>query len=144
MRRVELMHLRLERWGMWRLMQGSGKLGFAGVRLGAAALEARDPWGAQAVVPISDVEGSETDAAVRALADELRQTVEAAYLGRGTVGDRAARLGISRAAWKERLCRADLALQAWLAERERQAAERRQVLLRGVLPALPAVRGLTR
>lgn len=126
MARIDWVEQRLENWARWLATRGSGALGFASVNL-SEANAGRDGYVTSAV-PISDVEASVTDDAVRRLPGELRAVVESAYLSSDFERVRLARLCISKSTYHERIGRAHrLLAEHFQAREDRQRAERERV-----------------
>lgn len=127
MARDEWMEQRLQNWARWKLMAGSGVLGYAAVNL-AQADAGRDGY-VEARVPINEVDASETDQAVQQLHPPvLRLTVVAYYTRRGGMREVTRALGCAEATVHARIAQAHTQLVAFLAETKRRAdAERRRV-----------------
>lgn len=133
MARITEMEYRLKNWARWRLCFGGGVLGYSAVQLGVEPNQQRDPYAA-AVVPVNDVEGSETDDAVNKMPGEVKATVHEFYLGRGGMADHLKRLCCAEATLYARLAKADRLLQDhFTVRREKRDAERERLeLLRAV------------
>lgn len=124
--RIDDIERRLLNWARWRLGGTAGGLGFASVNL-EAALSARDD-SRQSVVPTSDAEAVDTDAAVLALDSALRRTVEVVYLSGGGMAGKARKLACSEATVYSRVGQAHWQIAAWLADlATRRRAERERV-----------------
>jgi len=129
MARIDWVEQRLQNWARWRLMQGSGVLGYAGVDLTKLADSdaGRDGY-ITATIPISDIEAGETDAVVQRLPSELRATVESAYTGKGTMRERCTRLCITEDTFYRRVDRAHrLMAEHWRHKQAMQAEERARI-----------------
>ena len=120
MARIEEVERRLLNWARWRAGAGSGGMGFASVNMAACGDRSGNR---ESVIPTLDCEAEETDRAVMALASELRATVEAIYLGNGTMAAKARRLCVTEDGINRRIGRAHARIQAWVADlaRVRQA-----------------------
>lgn len=126
MARTEWIDQRLQNWARWRLNRGGGMLGFASVNL-ADPNAGRDGY-IEAPIPTSDVEASETEAAVQRLPSELRRTVIEHYIERGTIDDKLKRLCVAKATHYKRLDQADrLLAEHFTARLDRARAERARV-----------------
>ena len=126
MARNEDMERRLLNWARWKLTGGFGVLGFASVNLEEADMP-REPY-ADAPIPTSNIEASETDEAVKLLPSEVRATVEIHYLGNQTRRVKLARLCITERSYDLRIERAHRLLGVhFLARLDRQRAERVRV-----------------
>ena len=128
MHKQDWVEYRLQNWARWRLMAGQGpSLGYAGVKWGDAQAGRRGYR--EAVIPVNDAEASETDGAVARLQPGgLCLAVEVWYCGRGTADEKAAHLGISASTLHKRVALAHYQLaEHWLAQQERQRAERARV-----------------
>lgn len=123
MARIEAIEHRLRNWANWKLgARGS----YAGVQLGETPMP-RDPY-ADAPIPVSNVEASETDAAVQRLPAELARTVEVFYLAACNELKKAALLCIARTTMHERIDRAHKLLARDFTDRQQRArAERVRV-----------------
>lgn len=129
MARDEWMEQRLQNWARWKLMAGSGVLGYAAVNL-AQADAGRDGY-VEARVPINEVDASETDRAVQQLHPPvLRLTVVAYYTRRGGMKDVTRQLACAEATVHARISQAHSQLATYLGEARRRAdAERQRVEL---------------
>lgn len=126
MARNEDMERRLLNWARWKLTNGAGLLGFAAVDLEEAGMP-REPY-ADAPIPTSNIEASETDEAVKKLPSDLRATVETHYLSNATFALKLKRLCISKPALYLRIERAHRLLSDhFMARLDRQRAERERV-----------------
>lgn len=135
MARIEWVEQRLQNWARWRLMSGSGVLGYAGVNL-AEAGGVREPY-AEAPIPVTEVEASETDTAVERLPGHLKATVLELYLGQGGIRDKLKRLCCSEPTLHRRIEQAHrLLADHFTALDDRRRAERARVeaLQRSVRP----------
>lgn len=124
MARIEEIERRLLNWARCRL-SGGGVLGFASVALGRDPAGGRD-MSRESRIPMNDCEADETEAAIKSLAPELRDTVKQFYLQPGGEAEHMRKLGCSRATLHARIGRAHRAIDAWLAERTRQHEENRR------------------
>lgn len=124
--KIEDIERRLLNWVRWKAGAGVGGLGYASVNMLAAL--AGSSRGAHDPIPIPTmaIEADETDAAIKALPDDLRRTVEVAYLGRGGDADRARALAVSVVTMRARVCRAHKAISNWLADRAQTREGRRE------------------
>lgn len=121
MARIEWIELRLLNWARWKVSRGAGDIGFS-----RAGLEAGGDRYRQAIIPISDVEASDTDAAIDRLSPPgLRLTVFEVYVGPGGIRDKAKRLCCSEPTVHARIDQAHRQLAIDLAEKQRQAAAER-------------------
>ena len=124
---IEDIERRLLNWCEWRLGGRAGGLGYASVNMLSIA---RGGNGSAAIVQ-SD-EPVETDAAVRALPDQLREVVEVWYLvGHVGVAEKARRQGICVQTLYRRREQAHRQISVWLSS---QASERRYSRERGICP----------
>jgi len=124
--RIDWVEQRLQNWARCKLMRGGGVLGFAGVDLTrlADADSGRDGY-ITASIPVSEIESADTDQAVARLPSELRATVEAVYLGNGTMREKCARLCIAEGTLHRRVDQAHRMLaEHWTARKQAQQAER--------------------
>lgn len=139
MARIEWIEQRLQNWARWKLMRGSGALGYAAVNLtGLADANAGRDGYITASIPISDVEASETDEAVQRLPGELRATIETVYVGNGTLNEKLARLCVAKPTLHARVERSHRMLaDHFHAAQDKRKAERERVeaLQRGLRPA---------
>lgn len=115
MARIEHIKARLERWGAWSQAGGGGGLGYPK----SSAFTRYMPKASMGTlyVPAYDAEAIQTERAVQALLPkhvDLWHTVKAHHALGFEVVDCAQRLGCSRAAVKDRLCRVDRLIEAWL------------------------------
>ena len=128
MHKQDWVEQRLLNWARWRLGAGTGpSLGHAGVSWGDAQAGRRGYR--EAVIPVNAAEASETDDAVSRLQPAgLRLAVEAWYCGQGGAEEKAAGLGIAVSTMHKRVALAHYQLSDhWLAQQDRQRAERRRV-----------------
>ena len=126
MARNEEMERRLLNWARWKLTNGAGLLGFAAVDLEEAGMP-REPY-ADAPIPTSNIEASETDEAVKRLPSDLRATVETHYLSNAPFSLKLKRLCISKPALYLRIERAHrLLCDHFMAKLDRQRMERERV-----------------
>lgn len=122
---IEDIERRLLNWCEWRLGGRSGGLGFASVNILSIV---RGGNGSAAIVQ-SD-EPVETDAAVRALPDDIRAAVEVWYLvGHVGASEKARRLGCCSQTLYRRRDEAHRLISIWLSSR---ASERRYARERGL------------
>lgn len=129
MARIDWVEARLLNWARWLASRGQGSMGYAGVNWGsmASANAGRDGY-VEAVIPTSDVEASDTHAAVSRLPSELRATVEAVYLSTATTREICVRLCIAERTMHKRIERAHSMLaHHWDAKRAAHQAERDRV-----------------
>lgn len=134
MSRIEWVEFRLQNWARWQLCRGGGALGYAQVQLASGANAGRDGY-VTAVIPISDVEASETDTAIGRLNPPgLALTVREVYAGIGGLRDKARRLCCSEATVHARIGQAhkQLATMFLDAEQRRRAERARVEQLQGV------------
>ena len=126
MARNEEMERRLLNWARWKLTNGAGLLGFASVDLEEAGMP-REPY-ADAPIPSSNIEASETDEAVKRLPSDLRATVETHYLANVPMRVKVQRLCITERALYLRIERAHgLLCNHFMARLDRQRAERERL-----------------
>lgn len=126
MARIDWIEQRLQEWARWRLMPGSGMLGYAGVDLADA--DAGRGGYVSVAIPTSDVQASEMDELVTRLPGELRATVLEVYVGRGGEREHLAKLCCTRSTMYQRIDRAHrLLADHLLAKQQRQQAERDRV-----------------
>lgn len=126
MARIEWIEFRLLNWQRWKLTQGSGVLGFAGMNW-TDPTGVREPY-AEAPIPTNEIEASETDTAVQRLPIELQRTVVEHYTGKGTMSDHLKRLAITRPTLYARIDQAHVLLARHFNDRrEGQDRERRRV-----------------
>lgn len=125
MAKIDWIDHRLNNWARWKLAAGSGSM--AGVDLEQAGMP-RDPY-ADAPIPISDCEASDTDAAVMLLhPGELKITVIEYYLGAGGLRHKLARLCCTEPTMYARIGRAHRMLaDHFTARQEKATAERSRV-----------------
>ena len=117
---------RLHNWARWRTGVGSG-LGFARADMAAERVDG-EGWDCQAVIPTSDVEASETDAAISALGGDLKYVIVWLYAAARPFADVAQRLGITTEGVRQRRDTAQRRIAGWLADKaERARAERDRV-----------------
>lgn len=122
---IEDIERRLLNWAEWRAGGRSGGLGYSSVNMLSIA---RGGNGSAAIVQ-SD-EPVETDQAIQALPDDIRQVVELWYLvGRIGADEKARRLGISTQTLYRRREQAHRTISVWLST---QASERRYARERGL------------
>lgn len=130
MARIDWIEQRLLNWARWLMAGGgSGGMGYAATTWGdAASAGGRDGY-REAVIPISDVEASETDHAVNRLSPGgLRLAVREFYTGRGGRAEQAERLRIGESTLHARVDQAHAQLaEHFLAQQDRQRAERERV-----------------
>ena len=130
MARIEAIEHRLLNWARWKAGRSIRYAGACPTNSGMP----RSPY-ADAPIPVSDCEASETDEAIdKALLPTSRLTVYTVYLAPGGEADRLKTLGCSKAAMHERIGVAHRALAhyfAGLAERRRTERERVEALHRG-------------
>jgi len=112
MAKIEDIERRLLNWVRWRGGVSSGGLGYTRVTLMGA--HAGRGGGYEAKVPAMDLEAEETDRGVLALPSHLRATVEAVYLGVGTMREKAGRLRRSEATLYAGVVLAHRRLSIWL------------------------------
>lgn len=126
MARIEWIEERLRNWARWRLMSGSGVLGFAGVNLENADMP-REPY-ADAPIPTNEIEASEMEDLVKRLPGELKATVEVWYVDGGKLAKKLAKLCCAESTLHGRIERAHRQLaDHLLAKQDRQKAERERV-----------------
>lgn len=124
MAKLQWIEERLQNWARWKLAAGSGSM--AHVDLENADMP-RDPY-ADAPIPITDCEASDTDAAVMLLPGELKITVLEYYIGPGGDRHKLARLHCSRPTMYARIERAHRMLaDHFMAKQDKAKAERERV-----------------
>lgn len=128
MARIEWVEQRLQNWARWRLCEGAGVLGYAAVNYADAVNGGRRGY-VEAAIPISDVDASETDQAIRRLHPPgLALTVEEVYVGQGGIRDKALRLCCTEGTVHARIDQAHRQLATDLAAAQaRRRAERERV-----------------
>jgi DNA-directed RNA polymerase specialized sigma24 family protein len=120
MARIEWVEQRLQLWARWRSQRGAGQSGFARTNILARWWRPPNNREAEAHIPVDEVEAFATDQAVRELDVHLRDTIEQVYLGSGSVGDDAARLGCSVSTVHARISTAHKRLRVSLDTRDPQ------------------------
>lgn len=121
---------RMANWRRWRLYgdtPGSGSAPAIYEALSTGIYNRTDPRRRDATMPLLYGEAEETDAAVRSLAANLRQSIEVCYLQSGGLERKARICGCRRDTFKERLASARVAILAELTRRRssyRSANER--------------------
>lgn len=115
---------RLENWARWKVSggRGAGALGYASPALGALSGGGSSGY-REAVIPTMGAEAAETDQAVQALDQPLREAVHALYLRGESAFDIAFSLGLPLRTLQARVGRAHYALLAWFQQRQ-QAREK--------------------
>lgn len=133
MARIESVEWRLLNWARWK---AGRSIRYAASNMDNAGMP-RDPW-AEAPIPTTDCEASETDDAIDAVLNpEQRTTVYVVYLGVGTGADALRHLGCSKSALHDRISAAHRKLAnhfAESAERARNERERVEALQRQARP----------
>lgn len=124
MARIAGIENRLQNWARWK---AGRSISYAASNPDNAGMP-RDPF-ADAPIPVSDCEASETDDAIDAvLSSEQRLTVYEVYLGRGNEADRLSRLRCSKTAMHDRIGAAHVRLAGHFADvAERRRSERARV-----------------
>lgn len=123
MARIDWVEERLQNWARWKLMQGSGALGFARVNLERVTADTQ----AEARIPTNDVEAAETEAAIVLLHPPgLVLTVREFYTGTGGIADKSRRLCCGVATIYSRLDQAHRQLADHFLERQRKAKVERE------------------
>lgn len=121
MAKLQWIEERLNNWARWKLSSGSSSL--AGVDLANADMP-REPY-ADAPIPITDCEASDTDVAVMLLPGELKITVLEYYIGRGGLRHKLTRLFCSEATLYARISKAHRQLaDHFMAKQDKAKAER--------------------
>lgn len=77
MAKIDIIELRLLNWARWKMRSG-GMLNYAGIDYSSVGSSSGYR---EAVIPIDDCEANATDAAVCALPQHLRRTIEEHYTG---------------------------------------------------------------
>jgi hypothetical protein len=131
MARIEEIERRLLNWARWKHGANNGGLGYAGMRWGDVVNTSRCR---ESIIPTNDCEAEETDRAVLALEDRLRDTVQVTYLQDCSMRSRAAQLGCSEPAVKARVWQAHQCLSRWLADKAQQAQVERERVQRLQVP----------
>lgn len=106
----------LQQWARWRLSGGAVGLGYAAVRPMVAGGSIGREQRVEARIPINSCEAEAMDRLVHRLEPSERRTVEVNYLHPGSVGKRAAVLGIGEAALHQRIGRIHAVLRRWMAD----------------------------
>jgi hypothetical protein len=131
--RIAAIENRLQNWARWK---AGRSISYAASNPDNAGMP-RDPF-ADAPIPVSDCEASETDDAIdQVLSSEQRLTVYEVYMGQGNEGDRLRRLGCSKTTMHERSGAAHRVLAnhfSGLAERRQTERERVEALREGWRP----------
>lgn len=126
MARIEWIEMRLLNWARWRLMQGSGPLGYAAVDLtDPTAMVQRDPY-TDAPVPTNAIEAGETEEGIRSLEEDLRAAVLAWYLRTDGLRGALRQTGISESTLHQRIDRAHRRLADWINDRQERARQERE------------------
>jgi hypothetical protein len=136
MARIPEIERRLQNWARYIARLNAGGGNYAGVELGADRVD-RSGYDAPTVIPIADAEADATDKAVEALEPDQRAAVRAAYLGTGSVAERARKMGVSLDTLYARVERAHRSLARAFTDAQVAAdAERKRVehLQRSVAP----------
>jgi hypothetical protein len=120
--RIESVEYRLLNWARWK---AGRSIRYASSNPDNAGMP-RDPW-AEAPIPTSDCEASETDDAIdEVLSPEQRITVYVVYLGAGTGADALRHLGCSKSAMHDRIGAAHRKLADHFAEAAVRARDERE------------------
>lgn len=126
MARLEWIERRFPNWRRWKLARGSGALGYAAVNLENADMP-RDPY-ADAPIPTSDIEASETDVAIELLPAELKETVYVWYLGTRGLAEKLRQLGCAEPTLHARIGKAHMLMAGHFTEKdEKRRLERQRV-----------------
>jgi DNA-directed RNA polymerase specialized sigma24 family protein len=126
MARIEWIEMRLLNWARWRLMEGSGPLGYAGVNLtDPTAIVQRNPY-ADAPVPTNAIEAGETEDGIRQLEPDLAKAVQAWYLRTDGLRGALKQTGVSESTLHQRIDRAHRRLAEWLNDRQERARQERE------------------
>jgi DNA-directed RNA polymerase specialized sigma24 family protein len=125
MARIDWIESRLLNWARWWAITKTGGGNYA--HAGYTERVDGQGWDAETVIPTNDAEAEETHQAVATLEPERRVAVEMAYLGTGSVAERARRRGISMATLYARVDQAHWVLARWFNDQEQA---RRAELLR--------------
>lgn len=128
MPRRDWIELRLLNWARWRVARGGGDQGYAAPRWEGDPQAGRNGY-REAVIPISDVEASDTDDAINRLHPPgLRLAVVAWYCGTGVEAEKALALGVAVSTMHKRIVQAhDQLADHFLAQQERAKVERARV-----------------
>lgn len=127
MARIPEIDRRLQNWARYIARLNSGGGNYASVDFGVSRVDGGG-YDAPTVIPISDGEAQETDRAVERLELGQRDAVRAAYLGTGSVKERARKLGLSLATLYARVELAHKVLdREFAAARTAADAERKRV-----------------
>lgn len=125
MAKIEDIERQLLNWARWKMVAGSGGLGYARLQLEAEG--SRDGY-REAKVPVVDCEASETDELVQRLPSDLRFTVVVVYTESGGELHRMERLMCARTTIHARIGQAHRMLARWLADKHQiSTAERQRV-----------------
>lgn len=127
MARIPEIERRLLNWARYLARLNSGGGNYATVQLDQERVD-RTGYDAASPIPIGDAEAEATDKAVERLELGQRDAVRAAYLGTGSVAEKARRIGVSLATLYARVDLAHKVLEREFAAAKAAAdAERRRV-----------------
>ena len=112
---------RLDNWARWKLAAGSSSLAHVNPENAGMPREAY----ADAPIPISDCEASDTDDAVERLPDELKATVIEYHLGRGGLRHKLTRLCCAESTLHARMERAHRLLAGHFTTKQDKAVAER-------------------
>lgn len=134
MARIEDIERRLLNWARWKLGEGGGSLGYAGVCL---TDDTSRSLYREAIIPTVDCEADETDQAVQALEPIYRRTIEVVYVEEPSVKRAAQLLFIAESTMKGRISEAHRRLSNWFADKAQQRRAARERVEQAVLRARP-------
>lgn len=112
-------------WARWRAQMQDGGGNFARVDFTAERVDGGG-WDTPTPIPTNDAEAELYDKAVKALASELRQTVEMVYIKGGGMRDKARRLAVSEATVYMRIDKAHIAISSWLRDHKQAQDDQRK------------------
>ena len=127
MARDDEIERRMLNWARWKAGSGNIGLGYGcssmwnQVKVDCKGLR-------ESVIPTNAIEADQTDVAINALPEFLRDTIRVVYLTDEPIKAKAARLGCATSTVHSRVADAHNRILSWVAERERIAHARRQAL----------------
>lgn len=135
MARIDWIKLRLENWARWHAQRGSGGLGYPSQTSFARFVV--DGGTREAVIPVNDIDASETEDAVNSLRlrkSHLYLTLVHIYVNNWDIKRTAKVLVKAESTIKAHLAQADHALAAWFNERQELRRAREQARQGGFTP----------